>query len=224
MDRVLILDTETTGLDPAKDHVIEIGVILYSIKHGCSLVSFSSILGADSNPAEAINHIPAAALADQENAMDVWGRVEMLAATADAVLAHNAAFDRDFVTEPLRQKKWICTKNDVAWPKQTRVGASLVSLVLEHGLGVASAHRALTDCDMIARLLTRARELGVDVAEMLRHAMRPKATFMALVPFDRKEEAKKAGFQWDGEGRRWLRTMFIDDTANLSFQTRQVQA
>lgn len=44
--RVLIIDTETTGLDPKSDHVIEVGAIVYSVEHGCSLASYASLLAA----------------------------------------------------------------------------------------------------------------------------------------------------------------------------------
>lgn len=52
--------------------------------------------------------------------------------------------------------------------------------------------------------------------------MRAKALFVALVPFERKDEAKAAGFQWDAARRQWLRTMAIEDAAALPFRTQQV--
>lgn len=223
MRNCLIIDVETTGLDPAVDRVIEVGVVLYSVTHGTVLESFSSLLVGEGNAAEAINRIPEAALADGRDFDDAWMHVNALAADAGAIVAHSAEFDRSFSPIALRtQLPWVCSKNDIAWPRQQQPGQSLVSLALAHDLGVAVAHRALADCDLIARLFTRSRELGADLGAMLTRAMRPKATFVALVPFERKDEAKAAGFTWAADRKQWLRTMAIEDAAALGFATRQV--
>jgi DNA polymerase-3 subunit epsilon len=223
MKTILILDTETTGIDPATSTTIEVGVILYSVEHGTSLMSYASLLEAKENPAEAINRIPAAALGGH-NASQAWADVETMADRADAIVAHRAEFDRGFVTQHLRDvKPWICSKFDLEWPRG-KPGESLVQLALEHDLGVAYAHRALADCDLLARLFTRVREMGVDVAEMLRRALRPKADFVALVSYEDRELAKKAAFQWDGIARQWKRRMFLEDVDKLPFRVRQVAA
>lgn len=225
MERVLIIDTETTGLDPKVDAVIEVAVVLYSIEHATTMTSYASVLRADGNAAEAINRIPPAALADAPEPAIVWARVAALAAQADAIVAHNAEFDRAFVPSALPTvKPWICSKHDIVWPKQTKPAPSLVALALEHDLGVAVAHRAMADCDLIARLFTRARELGADLRAMLARALRPKADFVALVSYDDREKAKAAGFRWEAATKSWLRRMAIEDAQALPFKVRQVAA
>ncbi len=223
MKRILILDCETTGLDPTKDHVIEVACILYDVEHATAIESFASLIEHDGNPCENINRIPPAALAEAPPEAIVWARVGALVEQADAVVAHNAGFDQSFTPAPLPTlRPWVCSKDDLRWPKQTRESPSLVALALEHDLGVATAHRAMADCELLARLLTRAHELGVDLDAMLARGLRPKAEFVALVPFERKDEAKAAGFQWDGARREWRRTMAIEDAAALPFKVRQV--
>lgn len=39
LDRLLVIDTETTGLDPAADVAIEVGAVIYSLQHRTSCVS-----------------------------------------------------------------------------------------------------------------------------------------------------------------------------------------
>lgn len=225
MRTVLILDTETTGLGPDAA-VIEVGAILYSVEHATVLRAFSSLIRADSNAAEAVNRIPAAALVDALDPAAVWSEVSVMALhwKVEAILAHNAAFDRSF-TPPdsaLLDFSWICTKSDLTWPKQTRPESSLVPLALDHDLGVAVAHRALADCDLIARLLMRCAELGHDVAAMLARGLRPKVTLMACVSYDDREKAKAAGFRWDAPTKRWLRRM-VEEDADFDFPTRVVE-
>jgi DNA polymerase-3 subunit epsilon len=222
MRHVLILDTETTGLDHQKDSVIEVAAILYSVEHATPLRSFSSLMYATGNAAENINRIPAAALADAWLAEEAWAEVSEMAGAADAIIAHNADFDRPWCPQVLQDMPWICSKVDLQWPKQTRPEPSLVALALEHDLGVAYAHRALADCDMIARLLTRARELGANLAEMLVRGQRPKILLQAMVSFDERELAKTAGFRWDPTTKRWLRRMVAEDAVGLPFKVTQV--
>jgi DNA polymerase-3 subunit epsilon len=216
--RILILDTETTGLFPEFDHVIEVAAILYSIEHATVLESFSSLAYAASNAAEKINHIPERALIGAPGSNEVWARVEMLAQGADAFVAHRASFDRGFTPEPLRSVlPWVCSKTDLQWPLQSRLSPSLVALALDHGLGVASAHRAMTDCDLLARLFTRARELGTDLVAMLQRGLRPKVEVVARVSYENRHLAKEQGFEWDDYRRVWVRMMPVEDAKALPF-------
>lgn len=224
MKLVLILDTETTGIDPHTDRAIEVAAVQYSLEHSCVVSSFSALIEGVDNAAEAINHIPAKVLPYGLPAGKVWTRVAEMASPCDAILAHNAAFDRRFVPSDMdADKPWICTLNGITWPVQGD-GRNLVAIALAHGLGVVDPHRALADCLLIARLLTRCRELGTDLDAMLQRGLRPQATFQALVSFDHKELAKAKGFQWDASARKWIREMAIEDATPelLGFEVRRI--
>lgn len=221
--RALIIDTETTGTGD-DDVAIEVACIVYSVEHAAPVRSFASLIRCDRNPAEHVNRIPSVLLSDAPEAASVWAGVAKLGAGCDAVLAHNADFDRRFVPTSVWSIPWICTMNDLAWPSATRLGESLVSLTLAHGLGVASAHRAMTDCDMIARLLTRVREMGIELAPFLARGLRPKSRYQALVPFESNHLAKDAGFKWDAAAKMWARSMADEDAAALAFKVRRIDA
>jgi DNA polymerase-3 subunit epsilon len=223
---VLILDTETTGVDPAKDKVVEVAAILYSIEHATVLSAFSSLLSGEANAAEKINRIPAEALKVADTFSNPWTAVTEMAVYARAVVAHNAPFDYSFVPEHLRRvAPWICSMDDIEWPCRNDVGSrSLVAIALEHDLGIAYAHRAMADCDLIARLFTRAHELGEDLAELVKRAMRPKGEFIAVVSYQERELAKKAGFRWEPESKTWRRRMFLEDLSKLPFRTKPGEA
>jgi DNA polymerase III epsilon subunit-like protein len=108
--RILILDTETGGLDPALHPCIEVACILYDLEQAEPLASFASLIRASENAAEHVNHIPLALLADAPEAKDVWPHVEALAARADVIVAHRADFDRGFVSPTLKAAAWACSK------------------------------------------------------------------------------------------------------------------
>lgn len=223
MKTVLILDCETTGLAPESDRVIEVAAVRYSLQHHCVLESYATLILGDSNAAESINHIPAVALSNGSPDVPVWERVEQMGMRCDAVLAHNADFDRSFTPSyALAEIPWIDTCGAVDWPRQSKPGASLISLCLDHGLGVVDPHRALSDCLMLARLLARVHEMGHDVGAILARGLRPRAMFQALVSYDDKDLAKEAGFRWDAERKAWLRKMACEDVGSLVFRTKEV--
>ena len=51
IEKILIIDTETTGLDEKKDEVIEIGGILFDVSHKCVLSQVSFLFPVDNNEA-----------------------------------------------------------------------------------------------------------------------------------------------------------------------------
>lgn len=227
MKRVLLLDTETTGTDEGAA-CVEVAVALFSVPHATVLRSFSSLISHPTNEAEAINGISVDVLAEAPLSAAVWALVNALAREAEAIVSHGAEFDRRFVPEHVAPGlPWICTLEDVLWPRARRPGESLVALALAHGLGVGSAHRAMADVDLLARLLGRVKELGGDVGGMLARGLRPKARFaVADRRFDpaRNELAKAHGFAWDRPAapKQWSRAMAREDAAALPFEVVEV--
>lgn len=225
--RALIIDTETNGLDDTAQ-VIEVGAILYSVENQCSLQELSTLLPALKNDAEHINRIKPSALGEIELTRSVSFAMELLfvmSKAADVYVAHNAEFDSkktfgDTRFLPLASLPWLCTMSDFKWPLATREQGSLINVALDHGIGVASAHRALTDCRLIASLFDRMPDLPA----MFAVAMRPKALFVGMQPFDDNQLAKDAGFKWDRlVPKKWARMMAIEDATALSFPVRRVE-
>jgi DNA polymerase-3 subunit epsilon len=224
LTNVLLLDTETTGLDDTAV-CIEVAALLYSVPHAATIKAYSSLIFATENPAFDVNRIPPALLAHAPPADMVWPAVGDLVDEAGAIVAHGAEFDRRFVPPSVMGgTPWICSMEDLLWPRAQKPGESLVKLALAHDLGVSHAHRAMVDCDLLARLLTRAAEMGADLEQLLARGLRPKGRFQALVSFHDKDLAKDAGFRWEPEARRWVRTMAIEDTGALPFPVRRIDS
>jgi DNA polymerase III epsilon subunit-like protein len=223
---LLLLDTETTSLDPTTGQAIEVAVTLYDVASACPLESYASLIRADRNEAEHVNGIPVAALAKARPADFVWAYVDAVAVLADAVVAHQASFDRAFVPAHVASAiPWICSKDDLLWPRALREGDSLVNLVLAHGLGIGHAHRAAADTDMLARLFTRTRELGTDLQTLLARGLRPKALFaIADRSFnaERNALAKELRFRWEADKKMWTKVMAKEDAAKLPFDVVEV--
>lgn len=230
---LLIIDTETTGTDPTQDTVIEIGAILYSVSCQTALSHLSFLLYAAQNAAEPINRIPPTALMALPHVLQhkSLSLLQELALAADYVVAHNAEFDSQWFDDqqlpilrgPGQQPlQWLCSMADMTWPKQTRPGESLIALALNHGIGVSSAHRALTDCQLLAELFNRLAPH--ELTTLINQALRPKAWFKAQVSYDDRQLAKDAGFRWHAVDKTWRRRMAIEDAAQLPFRVVQLQA
>lgn len=219
VDRVLLFDVETSGVDAEKDHVVEAAGVLFSLKHGTHTSGFTYVVKADSNAAEDVNGIPAAMLREHGAQPDaVWQRVEGWMKRADVVAAHNARFDRGFCPVALQSvRPWVCTLEDLEWPRKAS-GSRVVDVALAHGVGVTNPHRALTDVMTLASTLERVAELGGDLQDMFARAMRPKRRYRAVTgKYDPalNEKLKACAFRWDPAEKAWWRRLVVEEVPRL---------
>jgi DNA polymerase-3 subunit epsilon len=223
MKNLLIVDLETTGLNPEIDQPIELGAILYSVEHHCTLQQVSTVLPVLENAAESINRISAVACQalSEELIQQGYELFYGMLAAADYVVAHNAAFDSQWLNRferfsNLYQKPWLCTYDDFIWPENTKP-TSLVTTALNHGIGVSHAHRALTDCQLIAALFDRVEyhqpgKLQALVTQAIHRASEPQFYVIAHVDIDDRQLAKKRGFRWcQYLDRKWVKKMRCSD-------------
>jgi DNA polymerase III subunit epsilon len=190
MSLITIIDTETTGVDPENNLIIEIAAILYSLTHAAPVESVSWLLSCMDNPAIAVNGILPELTALSG---DLRLCLDYMESRSIAYVAHNAPFDKSFLKRDAIP--FVCSMRDIEWPVPCGSKA-LVAIALAHGIGVASAHRAMADCDTISRLLTRVHEMGVDLEQLIARAMRPKVLVRALVSYDDRQLAKDRHFNW----------------------------
>ena len=206
---LLIVDTETTGIDPGKDRCVELGAVLFSVPDRTTLCQVSVLFPVLQNAAEFINRIPAQATQRKQPWQQALRLFTAMARQADAAVAHHAAFDsRWFGVDPLPPLNlpWICTCEAVPWPEDLhlRLNPSLRDLALAHGIPVWAAHRALTDCIYLAQILERC----ADLEALLLEALQPRHLYRANVSYEDRQLAKTAGFRWNhpvpGAWSRWL--------------------
>ena len=95
---LLILDTETTGLDPETHNCVEVGAILFDVQSRVVLAQPSFLLPVETNAAEPINRIPAAVTRLPQPWKEGLRWFQNLLDAADVLVAHNAAFDRQSVS------------------------------------------------------------------------------------------------------------------------------
>ena len=233
--RLLLLDTETTGIAHSTDCPLEVAWGVYSIPDAALLSVRSCLVDAatyradaavpDSPEAEAVHGITRRMWIGGE----AWAYVESMvrheAMGCDAIAAHNASFDRGwFRDEAILGMPWIDTCDAVTWPWETR-SRSLEALHLAALGYVTAGHRAIVDVLTLGRLLTAAAKV-TDLRALLAPALRPRALYaVADTSFsaERNALAKAAGFRWTPEVREWRATIADEDAEKLAFTVRRVE-
>ena len=221
---VLVLDTETTGLDEQKEKCIEIGSILFHVKSRCVLAQQSFLLPCKNNNAELINKIPSSITRYPQPFEEGLQYFKCLVSASDVILAHNAEFDRKWFGVgdlPKIAKPWICSMEDIAWPeeRQLRSRPSVRDLALAYGVPVWNAHRALTDCIYLAEVLARCSDLET----LLVHALEPRRLVKANISYEQRHLAKQAGFRWnDPLPKAWSRRLSEREIERLKFPVSPV--
>jgi len=222
---ILVIDTETTGLDPKNDYLIEIAAVLWSVNHKSVLMQVSTLISYGQNiinPAEPINQISPAVFSEDFPYQPALELINKMSCAATYICAHNADFDKEFCKKIIGLKiplyGWIDTQ-DLLYPKSKYCqGTSLNNLAITHGIPIIDTHRALDDCRILIKLLS----LVPNLKEELERASRPKVLVKSLE--DKPGTlSKKYGFKWHVIiPYAWAKYMPEEDIKSLPFSTVKV--
>ena len=222
IEKVLIIDTETTGLDENKDEVLEIGCILFHVSSRSVLSQVSFLLPVSTNEAEYVNGISAEVTNIDQPWQDGLNFFLKLVDYSDLIVAHNVEFDRKWFGKgrlPKLEKNWICSLEDINWSfqKSLKSRPSVTDLALSFSIPVWNLHRALSDCFYISEVFKKCDNLE----ELLLKATEPRFLYKALVSYEERYLAKNAGFRWNTpvEGA-WSKKLTAEEASNLDFKVK----
>lgn len=214
--RVLILDTETTGLEHRSDRIIELAMLAVDVDLASGLpVGPVTLYEGFEDPgmpipakAREITGITDAMVQGQR--LDE-ARIAEMAAQADLVIAHNAGFDRPFVEARLplfADQAWACSIQGIDWSAEGAGSAKLEFLAGERGW-FYDAHRAQVDCHALLQVLAAPLKAGrTGLASLLQAAPIPGFKLRATgSPFESKDKLKARGYRWDGDAKVWWRAL-----------------
>ena len=215
----LLLDLETTGLDPLEDEILELAMLPFTYGLDGTLYGAGEPFTGFQQPSRPIP--PAVTeLTGITDALVAGHRLDpeavaAFAARADLIVAHNAGFDRRFaerLAPVFAQKPWACSLAGVDWAGEGFEGTRLGYLAMRCGL-FFGGHRALHDCEatlaILARPLPKSGVTGL--ARLLESARQASWRIWAAdAPFDCKDRLKARGYRWNGEAtagqpRAWYR-------------------
>ncbi|MGI6546909.1 MAG: exonuclease domain-containing protein [Bacillota bacterium] len=162
MGKVCFVDVETTGLNPHCEEIIEIALTLamYDRSTGAITAKLNQYAGLR-EPSVPI-HRSATRIHGLKKSM-LKGQclddesVLTLLAQADFFVAHNAPFDRGFLSKLYPQaaaKPWLCSMRGINWRAYGFPGRSLPTLLECHKISIPQTHRAEADVQGVIALLS----------------------------------------------------------------------
>lgn len=175
----VVVDLETTGLDPLRDEIIEIAAV--RVRRGLIVERFSTLVACDqqlSPEIVALTGISQEMLAGQPQLEAVLPEFADFVAEAE-LIAHNAEFDAAFLHQHWPdQRPWLdsLTLAQIVYP--TAPSFSLANLTARLGIDNDQAHRALSDALATAELFIRAEK------ELERLPVQAKADLLQLAEGD----------------------------------------
>lgn len=215
--RILGIDFESTGLDPQKDCITEVGLVLWEsetkqpVRISGFLVKQVSPISAEITALTGITSEMCANFG--LSSVQALMAIQSLADQADYIVAHNAPFDRGFYeAECARQgknpsaKPWIDTAVDM--PKEAYAlgkSRSLKYWACDHAF-TYPAHRAVNDVLAMLEIFGR-----YDLDTIIKRAHTPNVQVRAVVSFDDRNLAKERSYYWRPEAKLWTRFLKEDE-------------
>jgi DNA polymerase-3 subunit epsilon len=217
VQRVLVLDTETTGLSHQTDKIIELAMLLVQVDVASGL-PFGTVecFEGFEDPGMPIPDVARQVTGISDDMVKGHRlddpQVEAMVARADLVVAHNAGFDRPFVEARFpgfADKAWACSFADIDWKAAGAGSSKLSALAQDHGW-FYDAHRAQVDCHALLQVLSRpvGQASTTGLGQLIAAASRPSFKLRATgSPFESKDQLKGRGYRWDGEAKVWFCTL-----------------
>ncbi len=221
ISRAVILDTETTGMDPAVDKMIELGLVAFE---------YSRDTGEIGRVLETYNGLEDPGMPIPAESTAVHGITDEMvrgkrfddAAVASLlegvaiVIAHNAGFDRPFV-EPrfprFASMAWGCTWQELPWDRIGIPSAKLEYLAYRYGF-FYEGHRAEIDCLALLEVLRRpfGDQEQCNLKVLLDSAREPSCRVWATgSPFESKDLLKARAYRWEASRKTWFKDLSRDD-------------
>jgi len=219
---ILGLDCETTGLDPEKDKMTELGMVLYDTEAKMPLKIYCEYIKIEGEVPEFITDLTGITkqhLDDYGVPLDAAIEEYLVySVMAEYQVAHNAPFDRGFINAAIASLKlsgipnendtpWIDTSVDVPYPKKITT-RKLEFLGPAHGFINPWSHRALFDVLSMLKVLDH-----YDINKVVRLAGEGDSMLVAIcqkpwldkAPDGQKDTdtARELGFRWNGDKKRW---------------------
>lgn len=210
--RLIVLDTETTGLDPMRHSIVEVSAARVAIDPDGRIAAVERVRTGLQDPGHPLSDTirDITGLRDE----DLAGQSidpDALAAflnSGEAVVAFNAGFDRPFVEGMLpagTSLPWCCAMRDIPWRTLGFEPGSQGYLLCQCGYYNPVAHRAKDDVLSLVQLMAHESEDGETVAlKMLAAIDGRQWRFEATgAGYNQRHELKDRGYRWSAQNKLW---------------------
>lgn len=216
--KAIVLDTETTGLDPLTDKIIELGMVAFEFcpKTGQAY----RVLGTFNELEDPHFPIPKESTKVHGITDEMVGEksikddtVSAFIESARLIIAHNAKFDRQFVEArfPIFQNlSWACSHAQIPWNEEGISSSKLEFLAYRFGFHY-EGHRASNDCFALLEVLQKEfpESKTLVMKRLIESLVRKEVKISSLnSPYESKDVLKKRRYFWDG--KVWATTIPLE--------------
>lgn len=220
MRYILGIDIETSGLDPEKDKIIELGAVLWDWSRKKPVMMLSEIFFYHNFPLsteiQSLTGITSDDLVNfGNNDQFIFDEFKNLYIWADCIMIHNAPFDLSFLNKWFSKFSFsidipvIDTLTDLPIDPNIHKRKDLLTLSANHDFLNPFKHRALFD---VLTMLKIASHYSLD--KILERTNSKSVNLIADVTYDDRMLAKNAGFKWNAERKEWIMTAKAIDVEN----------
>jgi DNA polymerase-3 subunit epsilon len=218
--RGIVLDLETTGLDPAGDEIIEFGMVSFDFTSDGRIFAVHETFSRFRDPGRRIPVEVVAVTGITDDAVAGSSidpaEIEAFLGGAVVVIAHHAGFDRRFAERfcgAFARMAWACSWSEIDWAAEGFIDGAKLSQLAAASSFYFDGHRAVHDCqallEILARPLPHSGRRGLDV--LLESARAPRWRIRAVgAPFELRGALKARGYRWDPGEDGKMRAWFVD--------------
>lgn len=215
LEKLAILDVETTGTNFNNDRIIELGIVVaeYCPKTGTIfkvLETFNQLEDPEIPISEVSSKIHGIT-DDMVRGQKIDGEyVKNLISDVSVVIAHNASFDRTFTEKRFpffKEMAWACSFTQIPWKEEGISSAALEFIAYKFGFHF-SGHRAAKDCHALLEIMhsTLPHSQNKVLKALLDNAFTPSIKLWAINSgYDSKDLLKERSYRWNSEKRCWYR-------------------
>lgn len=163
----VVIDLETTGLQPSTDEILEIGAI--KVENNVQVKEFSCLVTGEKKVPHSITeltHITDELRKEQGITLDAALTEFITFIGKDLLIGYNISFDLEFLrmaskkcSKPLLTNRCKELQNMARRKVHSLSDWKLTSLAKHFGIDVQSAHRAINDCHLIQAVYCKLKEM-----------------------------------------------------------------
>lgn len=219
LNRVMIIDTETTGLDKQKDEIVEVAFHLIEFDSSGNfykvLYSYSEKQEPSFELSEVAQKVTGYTKEHLKGSKIDWDIVNKILNVTDVVLAFNSVFDRPFLerySEEFKNKFWVCAMTEIDYLNLYGFTGSQELLIHKICSMFYGSHNALNDVNALSLLMSQTPPNSSNTLfyHLLKKASQKTYRVLAVnADFSDKDTLRDNGYKFNYDIKTWFK-----DTTN----------